>query len=338
MDSAGTRHTIVLGLRQALGGADSSAGRGEPGATDACGQATCYRRPAAGFAGIARFSTIVPEPKGRDMSYQEIRYETAERIATITLDRPDRLNAWTPNMGEEVRDAMHRAAGEDSLRVIVLTGAGRGFCAGADMATLSRLTQDRGPSAASQAPPPFDPGSRPDFKKRYSYFPAVPKPIIAAVNGPCAGLGLVLALYCDLRFAAPEAQFTTAFSRRGLIAEHGISWTLPHLVGLSAALDLLLSARRVGAEEALRLRLVDRIAPPGELMDHVRAYASELAEAVSPRSMRVMKRQLWEARFQTLAAAIDTADREMAASFESEDFREGVAHYVEKRKPAFTGR
>jgi enoyl-CoA hydratase/carnithine racemase len=272
------------------------------------------------------------------MSYQEIRYETAEHIATITLDRPDRLNAWTPNMDEEVRDAMRRAAGEDSVRVIVLTGAGRGFCAGADMATLSRLTQHRAPSAASQAPPPFDPGSRSDFQKRYSYFPAVPKPIIAAVNGPCAGLGLVLALYCDLRFAAPEAQFTTAFSRRGLIAEHGISWTLPHLVGLSAALDLLLSARRVGAEEALRLRLVDRIAPPGELMGHVRAYASELAEAVSPRSMRVMKRQLWEARFQTLAAAIDTADREMAASFESEDFREGVAHYVEKRKPAFTGR
>ncbi len=256
------------------------------------------------------------------MSYQEIRYETGARIATITLDRPDRLNAWTPNMGGEVRDAMRRAADDDAVRVIVLTGAGRGFCAGADMATLSRLTEARGSSATSQAPPPFDPESRPDFQKRYSYFPAVPKPIIAAVNGPCAGLGLVLALYCDLRFAAPEA----------------LSWTLPNLVGLSAALDLLLSARRVGAEEALRLRLVDRVTPPGELMDHVRAYASELAEAVSPRSMRVMKRQLWEARFQTLAAAIDSADREMAASFASEDFREGVAHYVEKRKPAFTGR
>jgi len=288
--------------------------------------------------GIARLSTSVPEPKRRDMSYQEIRYETGARIATITLDRPARLNAWTPNMGGEVRDAMRRAADDDAVRVIVLTGAGRGFCAGADMATLSRLTEARGSSATSQAPPPFDPESRPDFQKRYSYFPAVPKPIIAAVNGPCAGLGLVLALYCDLRFAAPEAQFTTAFSRRGLIAEHGISWTLPNLVGLSAALDLLLSARRVGAEEALRLRLVDRVTPPGELMDQVRAYASELAEAVSPRSMRVMKRQLWEARFQSLAEAIDTADRAMAASFASEDFREGVAHYVEKRKPAFTGR
>jgi enoyl-CoA hydratase/carnithine racemase len=185
------------------------------------------------------------------MSYQEIRYELVDRIATITLNRPDRLNAWTPRMGDEARDAMRGAADDDAVRVIVLTGAGRGFCAGADMATLSRLTEGRGSSAAAQAPSPFDPSSRRDFQKRYSYFPAVGKPIIAAVNGPCAGLGLVLALYCDMRFAAPKAQFTTAFSRRGLIAEHGISRTLPSLIGLSGALDLLLSARRVGAEEAL---------------------------------------------------------------------------------------
>jgi enoyl-CoA hydratase/carnithine racemase len=272
------------------------------------------------------------------MPYQEIRYEAAERIATLTLDRPDRLNAWTPQMGEEVRDAMRRAADDHGVRVIVLTGAGRGFCAGADMTRLSGLTQDRGAGAMASPPPPFDPSARGDFHGRYGYFPAVPKPIIAAINGPCAGLGLVLALYCDLRFAAPEAQFTTAFSRRGLIAEHGISWTLPNLIGLSGALDLLLSARRVGADEALRLRLVDRVAEAGKLMDEVRGYASELAEAVSPRSMRVIKRQLWEARFQSLAQAIELADREMAASFATEDFREGVAHYVEKRKPAFTGR
>jgi enoyl-CoA hydratase/carnithine racemase len=120
------------------------------------------------------------------MSYQEIRYELADRMATITLDRPDRLNAWTPRMGEEVRDAMRLAADDDAVRVIVLTGAGRGFCAGADMTTLSRLTAERGSSAAAPAPSPSDPRSRRDFQKRYSYFPAVGKPIIAAVNGPCA--------------------------------------------------------------------------------------------------------------------------------------------------------
>src|SRR6266566_3383953 len=160
-------------------GTDSRAGvasRAHPRLTDKGPAIVARPRP---LRGIARLSTSVPEPKRRDMSYQEIRYETRARIATITLDRPARLNAWTPNMGGEVRDATRRAADDDAVRVIVLTGAGRGFCAGADMATLSRLTEARGSSATSQAPPPFDPESRPDFQKRYSYFPAVPKPIIA---------------------------------------------------------------------------------------------------------------------------------------------------------------
>src|SRR5262249_14721598 len=138
------------------------------------------------------------------------------------------------------------------------------------------------------------------------------------------------ALYCDLRFAAPEAQFTTAFSRRGLIAEHGISWTLPNLIGPSAAFDLLISARRVGAQEALALGLVDRVAPPGELMNTVRDYGLELCRAVSPRSMRIIKRQLWNAKFESLAEAVDIGDQEMKKSFASDDFREGVRHFVEK--------
>jgi enoyl-CoA hydratase/carnithine racemase len=231
---------------------------------------------------------------------------------------------------------MRKASDDDAVRVIVLTGAGRGFCAGADMTSLAKITENTGGEA--EMPPPFDPKSRPDFQKRYSYFPAVPKPIIGAINGPCAGLGFVIALYCDLRFAAPEAQFTTAFARRGLIAEHGISWTLPSLVGISAAMDLLLSARKIDADEAFRIGLVDRLSRGGELMDDVRAYAHELSEYVSPRSMRVMKRQIWEARFQTLGEAIDIGDREMVESFKSSDFREGVQHFVEKRKPNFTGR
>jgi enoyl-CoA hydratase/carnithine racemase len=183
-----------------------------------------------------------------------------------------------------------------------------------------------------------DTSARPDFRGRYGYFPTIPKPIIAALNGPIAGLGLVVSLYCDLRIASESAVLTTAFSRRGLIAEHGISWMLPRLVGLQNALDLLLSGRTIDAQEALRIGLVMRVLPHAELMDGVRVYARELADLVSPRSMRVMKRQLWDAQFQTLAEATAVADEEMRRSFSAEDFKEGVAHFVEKRAPRFSGR
>lgn len=272
------------------------------------------------------------------MAFEHVAYAVAAGVATVTLNRPDKLNAWTDRMEREVFEAMRLAAADDDVRVVVLTGAGRGFCAGADMNDLTVKTDEGADSLPTEAAPVFDPSSRPDFQKRYSYFPSVPKPILAAVNGPCAGLGLVMALYCDMRFSAPEAVYTTSFSRRGLVAEHGVSWILPAHVGVSTGLDLLLSARRVDAAEALRIGLVDRVSKPGELMETVLAYAGELAGMVSPRSMRVMKRQIWNARFETLGEAIEVADAETALSLESEDFREGVAHFVERRKPAFTGR
>jgi enoyl-CoA hydratase/carnithine racemase len=167
----------------------------------------------------------------------------------------------------------------------------------------------------------------------------VPKPVIAAVNGPCAGLGMVIALYADMRFASESAVFMTAFSRRGLIAEHGISWLLPRLVGLANAADLLFSARRIAAAEAHQIGLVSRVFAAADTFElEVLAYAKMLASEVSPRSLTEMKREIWNAQFQTLGEAIDAADKDMAASFASEDFREGVAHFVEKRAPAFTGR
>lgn len=266
----------------------------------------------------------------------EVTYAVADHVASVTLNRPEQLNAFTPTMGRELRAAMERADRDDAVRVIVLTGAGRGFCAGADMNALSGIAGGGRPG--EETDPPFDATARKDFQRKNTYFPAVSKPIIAAVNGPCAGLGLCFALFCDMRFAAGNAVFTTAFARRGLIAEHGISWTLPRLVGLSKATDLLLSARRVEADEALRIGLVDRLYPPGELVGATLAYARELATLSSPRSLKVMKRQLWEASMQTLDEAVAVADREMVASFESEDFREGVRHFIEKRPPAFTGR
>ncbi len=272
------------------------------------------------------------------MGYEQIIYEVRDRIATVTLNRPDRLNAWTGAMDREVRQAMDDAARDEGVRVIVLTGAGRGFCAGADMQMLSGIVDSGTAARVEETGPAADAAVRDDFRGPYAYFPMVPKPIIAALNGATAGLGLVVSLYCDLRIAADTAVFTTAFSRRGLIAEHGVSWMLPRLVGPQHALDLLLSARKFNAAEALAMGLVSQVHPAAALMDATRAYARELAELVSPRSIRVMKRQIWEAQFQTLAEATAVGNEEMRKSFGAEDFKEGVAHFVEKRAPRFTGR
>lgn len=271
------------------------------------------------------------------MQTEHILYAVDDGVATITLNRPDRLNAWTGRMHHEVKDAMRAAAEDNAVRVIVLTGAGRGFCAGADMDTLQTI-QGGGARGSVEADAPYDRTAHPSFQKTYSYFPAVPKPVIAAINGPCAGLGLVIALYADIRFASDAAVFTTAFARRGLVAEHGISWLLPRLVGVARANDLLFSARRVTAAEAGQIGLVNRVVPQESFQAEVTAYARMLAHEVSPRSLREMKREIWNAQFQTLGEAIDSANMDMPASFTSEDFKEGVAHYLEKRAPRFTGR
>ncbi|HXX01411.1 MAG TPA: enoyl-CoA hydratase [Candidatus Acidoferrales bacterium] len=284
------------------------------------------------------------------MSRQETLYDVANRVATITLNRPNRLNAWTAVMEAEVRSAMEEAEGDDNVRVIVLTGAGRGFCAGADMSLLSAVaergavghssSQSAGSPSAGAVPP--DPGLRddvsPDFQKRYSYFPAIGKPVIAAINGPAVGLGLVIALYCDLRLASEAARFSTTFAKRGLIAEYGIAWLLPRMVGLANTLDLLFSARTIDANEALRMGLVNQVFPQQAFLEKVQGYAAELASTVSPRSLRVIKRQVYEAMLAPLSRAFDVSVKEMMASFRTEDFKEGVAHFVEKRPPAFTGR
>ena len=281
------------------------------------------------------------------MPNQETLYEVAKRVATITLNRPDKLNAWTAVMEQEVRAAMAEAEGDENVRVIALTGAGRGFCAGADMSLLSTVAT-KGLDAAQRAQAvQADAGSgsgsgggsaRADFQKKYSYFPAMSKPVIGAINGPAVGLGLVIALYCDLRFASDAARFSTAFARRGLIAEYGMAWMLPRLVGHANALDLLFSARLIDAAEALRMGLANQVFPQDVFQEKVREYAAELAANVSPRSLRVIKRQVYDAMFQPLGEAFEVAEREMLASLQCEDFKEGVAHFVEKRAPAFTGK
>ncbi len=277
------------------------------------------------------------------MSFETILYEENDHVATITLNRPDRLNALTTQMGDELLEAMQTADQSEDIRVIVLTGAGRGFCAGADMSNLSAAAEkdwssDDSTQVERTVPPRSFDGALSDFQKTHSYFPAISKPIIGAVNGVAVGLGFVYLLYCDIRIASEKARFGTAFAQRGLIAEHGISWILPRLIGISNALDLLYSARLVDAQEALRMGLVSRVVAHDELLNQVREYAATLATTVSPRSLRVIKKQVYEAQFKTLGEAIDVADEEMIQSLQCDDFKEGVAHFVEKRPPQFMGK
>jgi enoyl-CoA hydratase/carnithine racemase len=275
------------------------------------------------------------------MPNQETLYQVADRVATITLNRPDKLNAWTSVMEREVRAAMGEADKDENVRVIVLTGAGRGFCAGADMSLLSTVAEkglDEAKRTQSVQTAAKSAGSRSDFQKKYSYFLALTKPVIAAINGPVVGLGLVITLYCDLRIASDAARFGTAFAQRGLIAEYGMAWMLPRLVGHANTLDLLFSARMIDAAEALRMGLVNHVYPRETFLEEVRKNAAYLASNVSPRSLRVIKRQVYEAMFQTLAESFELSEQEMLTSLECEDFKEGVAHFVEKRSPVFTGK
>lgn len=267
--------------------------------------------------------------------YENIIYDVDRHVATITLNRPDRLNAWTGDMENEIRAAMTTAAQDAAVRAIVVTGAGRGFCAGADMSILTGITEKPGDRANPDAQ--GSAGGADNYAQKFSYMLAIGKPIFMAINGPIAGIGLCFAVFGDFRYMAAGAKLTTAFAKRGLIAEHGISWMLPRLVGTMNALDLLCSARTIQSDEAERLGLVRQLPAEGFLAA-VQAIAREMATTASPRSIGVIKRQVYDTMFQSLAEAWAVADAEMKKSFASEDFKEGVAHFVEKRAPAFTGR
>ena len=270
------------------------------------------------------------------MTRTQIDYQVDDGVATIAFNRPDKMNALTRVMERELRDAFDEAGADADVRAIVLTGRGRAFCAGMDMDELEVLPPDD--IRAQEWMRPFDMNRRADYQSRYSYFPAVPKPVISAINGAAAGLGFVFAAYSDFRFASSSAVFATAFAKRGLIAEHGIAWILPRVVGHANAMDLLMSSRKIDAQEALSMGFVSRVLPPDDLLPAAQAWARMLSITVSPRSVRVMKRQLWESPFQTLSEALVLANDEMFRSIQSEDFTEGVAHFIERREPKFTGR
>jgi enoyl-CoA hydratase/carnithine racemase len=246
-------------------------------------------------------------------------------VLVLTLNRPDRLNAWNDELEARYFALLDEAEADPDVRAIVLTGTGRGFCAGADMADLQRVG-----TAAELTEEDLPKRERP------RWFPlTLRKPLIAAVNGAAAGLGLIEALYCDIRLSTPDAKFTTAFARRGLIAEYGIAWLLPRLIGPSRALDLLLSGRVVHGTEAYEMGLVNKVVEVDQLLDAAVEYATELATWCSPAAMSVMKQQVLQALDTGFAAAADAADALMPDSFRHPDAAEGVASYLEGRPPAF---
>lgn len=264
--------------------------------------------------------------------YSVITYEVDDPVAVIAFNRPQALNAWVEATDDELHDALARAAGDPRVVAIVVTGAGRGFSAGADMQLLSRRN---GPDVEGAEVY----GQEGDFEGRLTFPMSIPKPVIAAVNGPVVGMSLAFALACDIRVLSPEAMFVTAFSQRGLIAEWGISWLLPRQVGPSAALDLLWTSRRVGAEEAMRLGLGNYLVEADDLLPFCRRYVEDLAAKCSPTSLAIIKRQVYEQLHTAIHSGLGDAEREAqrltVESFRRPDFKEGVKSFLEKRPPSF---
>ncbi|MBI2704581.1 MAG: enoyl-CoA hydratase/isomerase family protein [Actinobacteria bacterium] len=270
------------------------------------------------------------------MELRSIIYEVDDRVATITLNRPERLNAWTGRMHTEYRWALADAEEREDVRVVVVTGAGRGFCAGADSTALvshvERGGYDPGIDSDTIATPGF--GVRPEFDHDFAFHFGLRKPVIAAINGPAAGVGLVLACYCDLRFAAAGAKLTTAHGRLNLPAEYGLSWVLPRIIGLGRANDLLLSSRVVLSEEAEHLGLVNKVLPPAELLPFTYEYARSLLE-ISRGSLAESKRQIYTDLHRDVGSSVEEAAELLDRMMTEPDFAEGVAALTEKRPPEF---
>jgi enoyl-CoA hydratase/carnithine racemase len=267
------------------------------------------------------------------MNFEEIRYEVADHVLTITLDRPDRLNAFTPTMARELIEAFDRADADDDVRAVIVTGAGRGFCAGADLAggggTFDWRDRDGGDVGV-----PRDGGGRVALR----IFDSV-KPVIAAINGPAVGVGITMTLPMDVRIAASGAKIGFVFARRGIVPEACSSWFLPRIVGISQALEWVETGRVFTAEEALAGGLVRSVHPAEEVVDAARALASEIASQAAPVSVALARRLMWTMLGASHPMEAHRADsRAMFARGQSADANEGVTSFLEKRPPEFTDR
>lgn len=271
------------------------------------------------------------------MNFTDIVYEKSERVATVTLNRPERMNAWRDQLERELRAAMFDAEADPDIGAIIVTGAGRAFCAGLDMGTLSKIASgsDLGEDFAETRS-----GSdlHPNFRGRFAWLLAMKTPIIGAINGACVGMGFANALHYDIRIASDRARLGTIFPRRGLALELGASWLLPRIVGLANALDLAITGKLIDAHEAHRIGLVTKVVAHSELLPAARALALEIATQCSPLGVGHAKRMVYEHLFTDLSTACINEDETAILMTRSEDFKEGIAAFTEKRAPRFTGK
>jgi enoyl-CoA hydratase/carnithine racemase len=273
------------------------------------------------------------------MDLSDLRTIGLERdggVAVVTLDRPDRMNAWTGRMHTEYREVFAHLEADPTVRAAVVTGAGRAFCAGADTAALEGHAAaggyDRGLPAEPATP---GHGVRPEFDHAFAWHFGLRFPVVAAVNGAAAGVGLVLACFCDLRFVADDAKLTTSAPRLGLPAEYGLSWVLPRLVGIGHAADLLISSRVIRGREAERIGLANRSLPTDDVLPAALDWARAVAEEVSPASAALAKAQLYADLHGDVGRAVATSERLLDETIAGSDYAEGVAAWMAKRPPRF---
>jgi enoyl-CoA hydratase/carnithine racemase len=274
------------------------------------------------------------------MNFTDIIYEKADRVATVTLNRPERMNAWRGQLESEMRTAMQDADADPAIGAIIVTGAGKAFCAGADMAGLAKFAASEEGAAHEISAAQREGGSslNPNFRGRFAWLIAMKTPIIGAINGACVGMGFANSLHYDIRIASDRARMGLIFPRRGLAIELGSSWLLPRMVGLANAVDLAVTGRLIEADEALRIGLVTRVVKHEELLPAARALASEIATQCSPLGVANAKRLVYSGLFTDLTAACKDEDETAIRMTQSEDFREGIKAFTEKRAARFTGK